>query len=203
MERAVTCLANRGAQVEVVSLPLPMQALAAYTVLSSAEASSNLGRYDGIHLGTASETADTLSKLYQSSRGEGFGKEAKRRILFGVDVLSDANREKFYVRAERVRDLVRREMLTLSKQFDVIVTPTAPSVAFSRQSTQSPEQIRLSDLCTMYASLAGLPALSVPFGVNSNGMPLAVQLMGRALSEDVLFRAARYLEEDVSNGTGI
>ena len=184
-----------GAVVEAVSLPLPEEALAAYTVISSAELSSNLSRYDGVHYGHRTERADNLLNLYCNSRGEGFGAEVKRRILFGMDMLCRENREKYYVRACRVREYIQHKMTAILGEYDLLLSPVAPTVAFLRGSTPSPEMMRYADLCTAYASLAGLPALSVPTGFDRSGLPLAVQLTAGARGEALLLRAAQTLEE--------
>ncbi|MBQ8310169.1 MAG: Asp-tRNA(Asn)/Glu-tRNA(Gln) amidotransferase subunit GatA [Clostridia bacterium] len=191
--RAVERLTACGAVAETVELPLPDEALAAYTVLSSTEAASNLARYDGVRYGRRSARSETLSALYENSRGEGLGAEVKRRILFGTDMLVRGNREVYYLRALRVREAVRRQMEALSERYDVLISPAAPTAAFGLGSTPSPDALYCADMCTVYANLAGVPALSVPFGVNAAGLPLAVQLTARRCGENLLLAAARLL----------
>ncbi len=195
MKRAEAILCDAGATVETVNLPLPRQALATYSVLSCAEASSNLGRYDGVHFGKRSEEFDDLVSLYDNSRARGFGEEVRRRILFGTDMLSDGNREFYYVRAQRVRELIRNEMTSLSRHYDLLLTPTTPTPAFKRGNQLPLEQRYCADLCTVYANLSGFPALSIPFGKNEAGLPLSVQLTARPFEEALLLSAAQYFEE--------
>ncbi len=195
LQRATVGFGKMGAVIETVELPLPEQALASYAVLSCTEASSNLARYDGVHYGSRNGHFQSLDELYANSRGEGFGMEVKRRILFGTDMLLSGNRERYYLRAQRVRELIRREMLKLLSQYDLILTPTAPTVAFGSAERPSPEQLYYADLCTVYASLAGVPALSVPLGRNTKGLPLAVQLTARPFAEGLLLAAAKRLLE--------
>lgn len=194
--RAEETFKQAGTIVEAVSLPYPRLALAAYTVIAAAEASSNLARYDGIRYGRRSETETTLSASYDHSRAEGFGEEVKRRILFGTDLLSTEHRQTYYVRALRVRELIRREMAALMERYDVLLTPTAPTVAFKRGERPSRDALRCADLCTVYASLSGFPALSVPLGRNAEGLPLAVQLTGAPFGEGRLLRAARLVGKE-------
>ncbi len=192
---AIKLFESRGATVEVVRLPIPEEALATYSVISCAEASSNLARYDGVHFGRRSALFDTLASLYDNSRAEGLGREVKRRILFGTDMLSAQNRDSFYVRAQRVQELIRREMTALSAEYDLLLTPTTTTPAFPFGSRPSPEKLYYADLCTVYANLAGFPAISVPFGTHSTGLPLGIQLTARPGEEALLLRAARMLEE--------
>lgn len=193
---AARCFGDGGAVIETVRLPLPKQALAAYTVLSSAEASSNLSRYDGVRFGRRSSEAQTLGALYSDSRSEGFGSEVKRRILFGTDMLLNENRSFYYVRAQRVREMVRHEMGELLRRYDLILTPTTTTPAFKRGDRPSPTELYYADLCTVYANLSGFPALSIPFGKNKEGLPLAVQLTARPMEEGLLVGVARFLEEE-------
>lgn len=194
LRHAVARLERCGACVEAVELPLPDEALAAYTVLSSTEAASNLSRYDGVRFGRRSANAETLTALYENSRGEGFGKEVKRRILFGTDMLLTGNRELYYLHAERTREEVRRRMQALTQQYDLLLSPTAPTTAFLIGSTPSPEALYCADMCTVYANLSGLPALSVPIGQGDNGLPAAVQLTARREGEALLLSVAQLLE---------
>ena len=195
VETVADVLRAHGACIEEVSLPMPEQALASYTVLSCAEASSNLARYDGVRYGRRSERIDGVASLYDNSRAEGFGEEVKRRILFGTDLLTRENRERYYVRAQRVRELIRERILTLTASYDLILTPTTPTTAFLRGVERSPEALYAADLCTVYASLSGVPALSIPVGRDADGLPIAVQLTARPVSEGLLLRTAMLLEE--------
>jgi len=190
VHRAVAYFRENGATVEAIDLPAPEWALASYCVLSAAEASSNMARYDGIRFGLRGEENGDLDSLYRSSRGEGLGTEVKRRILFGMSMLSEENRPLYYDRACEARRLIRESLLRELADFDLILTPTAPTVAPRIGSCHAPEVERRADLCAVYASLAGLPAVSVPFGKNCEGLPLAVQLVSAPYREDLLLRVA-------------
>ena len=191
---AVERLRACGAEIGEVSLPSPEQALASYCVLSAAEASSNMARFDGVRYGRRSENGEDLFSLYANSRAEGFGTEVKRRILFGSYMLSEKNRSLYYDRAVAVRENIRKSLLESLETYDLILTPTAPTAAFRRGDAFTPAQQRRADLCAVYASLAGLPAVSVPFGKNADGLPLAVQLTAAPLEEGLLLAAAKLLE---------
>lgn len=194
-EQAIEALKRYGAEICSVSLPSPEAALATYCVLSAAEASSNLARYDGITYGrrTASET--DLFSTYANSRAEGFGSEVKRRILFGTYMLSEGKRELYYERACRARQEICLRMQEILEDVDIILNPTTPTAAGLFGAQQSPAKRRRADLCAVYASLAGLPAVSVPFGRNPEGMPIGVQLTAAPFAEGLLLRVARLLEE--------
>ncbi len=194
-EQAIRALENCGAVIGAVSLPSPEAALAAYCVLSAAEASSNLARYDGITYGKRAEGESDLFSLYANSRAEGFGTEVKRRILFGTYMLSEGKREQYYERARRARGEICLRMQEILRDFDVILTPTTPTAACRFGVPQSPAKRRRADLCAVYASLAGLPAVSVPFGRNPEGMPVGVQLTAAPFAEGLLLRVAGLLEE--------
>ena len=190
---AVSLLRESGLAIGEVTLPEPSMALAAYSVLTSAEAASELGRYDGVRYGL-SRAADTLERLYAESRGEGFGREVKRRLLFGTYVLTGENRETLYDRARRVRLAVKRAMEEILSSYDLILAPATPTSAFLANARRTPAEMYRSDLCTVYANLAGLPSLAIPVGVDREGLPLALQLTGAAFSEPLLYRASALLE---------
>ena len=194
-KRAADVLCAAGAEVKETALPSPAWALASYCVLSAAEASSNLARYDGITYGKRAEGESDLFSLYANSRAEGFGNEVKRRILFGTYMLSEEKREQYYERARRARGEICLRMQEILQEFDVILTPTTPTAACRFGVPQSPAKRRRADLCAVYASLAGLPAVSVPFGRNPEGMPVGVQLTAAPFAEGLLLRVARLLEE--------
>lgn len=192
---AVALLSNMGMSSSTVILPTPQEALGAYYVISCAEASANLARFDGIRYGCGAVEAETLVERYRESRSKGFGDEVKRRILFGTYVLSEKNRDAYYLRACRVRDEIKRRMLAEFEHCDVMILPSAPTTAFLIGEMQTPEQMYQADLCTVYASLAGFPALSVPFGKDEKGMPLAVQLIAPPMQEERLLCVAQAIEE--------
>lgn len=191
--RAAAYLREKGAIVEEIDLPSPEWALASYCVLSAAEASSNMARYDGIRYGLRGADESNLESVYQSGRGAGLGVEVKRRILFGMSMLSEENRPLYYDRACEARCLIREHLLRELSRFDVILTPTAPTVAPRVGEGRSPAVERCADLCAVYASLAGLPAVSVPFGINREGLPLSVALTAAPYREALLLRVAREL----------
>lgn len=194
LRSAMDLLTRNGARIEEVSLPAPAQALAAYCVISAAEAASNMARFDGIRFGKRIEEAEDLFSLYANTRGEFLGDEVKRRILFGTSMLSAQNRARYYDSAISMREQIRRRLLKLFEDFDLILTPTTPTGAFLRGEVRSQAQRRRADLCAVYSSLAGLPALSVPFGKTQNGLPLAVQLTAAPFAEKTIFRVAELLE---------
>ncbi len=191
---AVEALRDAGCKIETVSLPSPEQALAAYCVLSAAEASSNMGRYDGVHYGTRSGREGNLFDLYADSRAEGFGNEVKRRILFGTYMLSEEKRARYYDTARLARAQIRERMNELLVGYDLLLNPTTPAGARRFGEKTTPAQRRRADLCAVYASLAGLPALSVPFGADRAGMPLAVHLTAPHFCERRLLQTAAFLE---------
>ncbi len=194
-EQAIGALSESGAIVQSVSLPSPEAALAAYCVLSAAEASSNLARYDGIAFGRRTEIEGDLFSLYANSRAEGFGSEVKRRILFGTYMLSEGKRALYYERARKARMAIRTRLDEILSEFDVILTPTTPTSAFRFGTSLTPMQRRRADLCAVYASLAGIPAVTVPFGKDADGMPTGIQLTAAPFAEELLLRVATLLEE--------
>jgi aspartyl-tRNA(Asn)/glutamyl-tRNA(Gln) amidotransferase subunit A len=164
-----------------------------YYLIAPAEASSNLARYDGVRFGYRAEAADRI-EMYERTRDEGFGDEPKRRIMIGTYALSAGYYDAFYGQAQKVRTVLKREHEAAFERFDVLVSPTAPGVAFPLGSkTGNPLQMYLSDLLTIPSCLAGLPGLNVPCGL-SEGLPVGLQLIGPQFSENVLFRAGRALE---------
>jgi aspartyl-tRNA(Asn)/glutamyl-tRNA(Gln) amidotransferase subunit A len=196
--RATDRLSACGITPVSAALPSPTEALAAYYVLSSAEASSNLARFDGVRYGRRSAESDTLTALYENSRREGLGAEVKRRILFGTYVLSVGNREDYYLRACDVREKIKRRMAEQFETCNLLILPTAPTTAFCLGEYRTPKQMYEADLCTVYASLAGYPAISVPFGKDGNGLPLAVQLIAPPMCEERLLATAKALEEGMA-----
>lgn len=195
LERAKERLAALGATVLPFTLPSPHKALAAYSVLMSSEASSNLARFDGIRYGSRVDHSDGVLNLYTDTRGELLGKETVRRILFGSYVLQAEHRADFYERARVFRQEIRDRMLASFAEFDVILSPTTPTTAFSVGEIRTPTQMYHADLCTVYANLAGLPAISLPFGTEEgSGLPLSIQLTAAPHGESVLFSVASLLE---------
>ena len=187
---AVAELERGGAKVREVSLPHTHAAIATYYLIATAEASSNLARYDGVRYGRRAEGSVGLTDMYHRTRSEGFGSEVKRRILLGTYVLSAGYYDAYYRKAQQVRTLLRRDFEQAFQSCDVIVTPTSPEVAFPLGSkTADPLTMYLSDVYTVSANLAGVPGVSIPCGFES-GMPVGLQLLGRPLEEAALLRVA-------------
>lgn len=194
VRRAADCLMAAGARVESATLPSPGQALLSYYVISAVEAASNLARYDGVRFGNAME-GFTPEERAAATRGALLGKEVKRRIIQGTALLTGLLRERYEPAARHAREWIRLEMKRLFESFDLIVTPTVPMGAFGLDESLTPLEMREQDLSTAYANLAGIPAVSVPFGRDRNGMPLGMQVMAPAWQEARALRAARILEE--------
>ena len=186
---------DAGASCVEISLPHTEYALPCYYIVAPAEASSNLARYDGVRYGLRVD-GQSLDEMYENTRGEGFGAEVRRRVMIGTYVLSAGYYDAYYVKAQRVRSLIAQDFKTAYENVDVILTPTAPSTAFAiGEKMEDPIAMYLNDVFTVPASMAGLPAISVPAGLDASGLPLGLQLIGRAFDEVTLLRAARALED--------
>ena len=196
--KAVEQLRGLGAQVVEVSLPSTPYALSAYYIISSAEASSNLSRYDGVKYGYSGKRDGTLNDLYLSTRTEGFGMEVKRRIMLGTYVLSSGYYDAYYKRAKMLQRLIGEEFDKAFAQCDVLVTPTTPTTAFRLgEKTNDPLAMYASDICTTTANIAGLPGVSVPCGFDAQGLPIGMQLLGPKWSESKLLGVAKCYETAV------
>ncbi len=194
VRNAAAALSHAGASVIEISLPSTDHALAAYYLIATAEASSNLSRYDGVRFGNRKQ-GRTPNEMMTRTRTEGFGAEVKRRIILGTFALSAGYQDQYYGRAQRVRTLLIGEFATALKGVDILLGPTAPTTAFKiGELVDDPQQLYLMDVCTVMANLAGLPAASVPWSVDRNGLPIGVQLIAGVLQEPTLFRAAAALE---------
>ncbi|MDX2028321.1 MAG: Asp-tRNA(Asn)/Glu-tRNA(Gln) amidotransferase subunit GatA [Alphaproteobacteria bacterium] len=194
-QNGIAMLKDAGAEVVDVSLPHSQYSLATYYIIAPAEASSNLARYDGVRFGLR-VPGDNLIHMYENTRGAGFGKEVRRRILIGTYVLSAGYYDAYYLKAQKVRRRIRNDFDEAFKKCDVILTPTAPSTAFAIGEKQGdPIQMYLEDVFTVPVNLAGLPGMSVPIGLAKNGLPLGLQLIGRAFDEMTIFKAASALEK--------
>lgn len=190
IEEAIKVLEDNGAEVKRCSLPLTEYALAAYYIISSAEASSNLARFDGIRFGHRSKEAQDAIDIYSKSRSEGFGKEVKRRIMLGTYALSAGYYDAYYKKALKVRNLIKQEFEKTFKEFDVLVSPTSPTTAFKfGEKTKDVVSMYMSDVYTVPINIAGLPAISVPCGF-VNDLPVGLQFIGNYFREDVLFNFA-------------
>ena len=198
IENQSRMLEKAGAECIELSLPHTEYAIACYYILATAEASSNLERYDGARYGFRDEQADNLEEMYTRSRTAGFGAEVKRRIMLGTYVLSAGYYDAYYRRAQKVRTLVRRDFDEAFSRVDCLLTPTCPTTAFQiGERVQDPLTMYLSDVYTVSVNLAGLPAISIPGGMDSQGLPIGSQLIGRHFDESMLFRIAHFLEQNV------
>ena len=196
LESAIEKYKEMGAEVEEFSLDIAKYALATYYIIACAEASSNLGRYDGIRYTYRSPEAKTLKEIYKKSRSEGFGAEVKRRIILGTYVLSSGYYDAYYKKAQQVRTLVMKEFNKAFEKYDVIITPTSPTVAFKLGSkSENPMEMYLSDICTVSVNIAGLPGISIPCGVDSEGMPIGMQIIGNKFCEETIIKTAYAFEQ--------
>jgi aspartyl-tRNA(Asn)/glutamyl-tRNA(Gln) amidotransferase subunit A len=192
--RGIGWLRDAGAEIIDVSLPHTRYALPAYYIIAPAEASSNLARYDGVRFGLRVPSED-IDDMYEATRAEGFGAEVRRRVLIGTYVLSAGYYDAYYLKAQRVRSLIARDFREAYERVDVILTPTAPSAAFGHgEKGEDRIAMYLNDVFTVPASLAGLPGVSVPAALSAEGLPLGLQLLGRAFDEETMLRAAHVLE---------
>ena len=198
LEKAINKYKELGAIVEEFSLDIAEYSLATYYIIACAEASSNLGRFDGIRYTYRTPEFKNLKELYKKSRSEGFGAEVKRRIILGTYVLSSGYYDAYYKKAQQVRTLVLNEFNKGFEKYDLILTPTSPTVAFDIGSkSNNPLEMYLADICTVSVNIAGLPAISIPCGVNKEGMPVGMQLIGKKFSEETILNAAYTFEQAI------
>ncbi len=196
VECAAKTLEGLGAKLKELSLSAVDHALPAYYVISSAEASSNLSRFDGVRYGYRAESYDDITDLYCASRSEGFGSEVKRRIMIGTFALSAGYYDAYYKKALQVRTLIRRELEQALETCDVILSPVSPTTAYRLgEKVADPLQMYLGDVYTVPANIAGLPALSLPCGEDGDGLPIGMQLLGRAFDESTLYRVGYAFEQ--------
>lgn len=196
----IRLLERSGAVVKEISLPSTEYAVNTYYIIASAEASSNLARYDGVRYGFRAENYNGLVDMYEKTRSEGFGDEVKRRIMLGTFVLSSGFYEAYYKKAKRVQRSIAQEFADAFKVCDVIITPTYPSPAFRLgEQTDDPLKMYSGDICTVPVNIAGLPAISVPCGKTASGLPLGMQIIGGKFAEQKLLNAA-YAYESLCGG---
>jgi aspartyl-tRNA(Asn)/glutamyl-tRNA(Gln) amidotransferase subunit A len=194
-QSGIEWLKDAGATIKEVSLPHTKYALPSYYIVAPAEASSNLARYDGVRYGLREPGSDVIS-MYENTREAGFGAEVKRRILIGTYVLSAGYYDAYYLKAQKVRTLIKRDFDLAFEDVDAILTPTTPGPAFALgEKSGDPVEMYLNDIFTVTVNMAGLPGISVPAGLSSEGTPLGLQLIGRAFDEETLFRTAQVIEE--------
>jgi len=185
-----------GAEIVDIELPNAGYAIAVYYIIATAEASSNLARYDGVRYGFRAENAPELRQMYRKTRAEGFGPEVKRRIMLGTYVLSAGYYDAYYRKAQQVRTLIKNDFLKAFASCDAIITPTSPTPAFAiGEKTDDPLAMYLNDIYTVTANLAGIPGISVPCGLSSERLPIGFQLLGPYWSEDQLLKFAHAYEQ--------
>ena len=195
METLINQLKANGNTVENVSFPYLDYMVPTYYVLSTAEASSNLSRFDGVHFGYRSPNAQGVEATYKKSRSEGFGPEVQRRIMAGTFVLSHGYYDAYYTKGQKVRRVLQNKTNEIFQQYDIVLLPTTPSTAFELNAVKDPISMYLQDIFTVHANLTGNPAISLPLGKHSNGMPFGIQLMANHFDEKQLFNFAHYLEK--------
>jgi len=201
VEEAIDCYRNLGAEIVDVELPNSKYSIAVYYIIATAEASSNLARFDGVRYGLRAENAHELREMYMKTREEGFGAEVKRRIMLGTYVLSSGYYDAYYAKAQKVRTLLKQDFLNAFERCDAILTPTAPTTAFKiGEKTDDPLAMYLSDIYTASANLAGIPGISVPCAVSSENLPIGLQLVGKPWSESILLNLAHAYETEFPLG---
>ena len=199
LQKSIQKYKELGAEIEEFSLDIAQYALATYYIIACAEASSNLGRFDGIRYGYRTKEYSNLRELYKKSRSEGFGSEVKRRIILGTYVLSSGYYDAYYKKAQQVRTLVMNEFNKAFEKYDIILTPTSPTVSFDLGSkSENPLEMYLSDICTVSVNIAGVPAISIPCGVNSENMPIGMQLIGNKFCEEKILNVAYAFEQNLN-----
>lgn len=191
---AIEMLKKEGHTVEAVDFPLLEYVLPAYYILTTAEASSNLSRFDGVKYGYRSANSDTLEAMYKNTRTEGFGEEVKRRIMVGTFVLSASYYDAYYTKAQKVRRLIKDKTEEILSTYDFIIMPTTPTTAFKlNEHNSNPLEMYLADLFTVQANISGVPAVSIPNGVDSQGLPIGLQILSMSFNEQKLLAFAKYL----------
>jgi aspartyl-tRNA(Asn)/glutamyl-tRNA(Gln) amidotransferase subunit A len=198
VEKAIDGLGALGCEVREISLPATDHAVATYYIIATAEASSNLARYDGVRYTTRSVNSSSLGAMYQNTRGEGFGAEVKRRIMLGTYVLSHGYYDAYYLKAQKARALIARDFTKAFTEVDAIAAPVSPFPAFKLgEKVDDPMEMYLSDIYTLPGSLAGIPCMSVPCGQTSDNLPVGIQLLCNHFEEQKMFRLAHALEGSV------
>jgi aspartyl-tRNA(Asn)/glutamyl-tRNA(Gln) amidotransferase subunit A len=196
VEAAIQRLASLGCEIVDVSLPHTKYAIPAYYLVATAEASSNLARFDGVRYGFRVKGAGSLSEMYRGSREQGFGSEVKRRIMLGTYALSAGYYDAYYLKAQRVRTLLTRDFEEAFTKVDAIVGPTSPTPAFKLgEKVDDPLAMYLADIYTVTANLAGIPGISIPVGANKDGLPIGMQIFGKQFAEGMILRVASAYEK--------
>ena len=199
IEDAIEKYKSLGAEIEEFSLDIAKYALATYYIIACAEASSNLGRFDGIRYGHRTEEYKDIEELIRKSRSEAFGDEVKRRIILGTYVLSSGYYDAYYKKAQKVRTVIKNAYDELFKKYDLLLTPTSPTTAFKMdEKSNNPLEMYLADICTVPVNIGGLPGMSIPCALDSRGLPIGFQLVGKAFDEETIFRAAYTYEQNTN-----
>jgi aspartyl-tRNA(Asn)/glutamyl-tRNA(Gln) amidotransferase subunit A len=199
IQNIISTLKEKGFQVSEVSLPLSEYTIAAYYILATAEASSNLARYDGARYGFRSTEGKDLTEMYVNSRTEGFGKEVKRRIMLGTYVLSAGYYDAYYKKAQKVRRLIKEDFDKVFSEVDLLITPTTPTTAFKLgEKSDDPLQMYLSDIYTVSANLSGIPGMNIPIGNSSEKLPIGMQVLSKKFEEEKIFRLVKYMQDEIS-----
>ena len=198
-KKAISEMENLGAEIVEISLPHTQYAVLTYYIIAPSEASSNLARYDGVKYGFRAEGAQTLREMYFKTRAQGFGDEVKRRIMLGTYALSSGYYDAYYLKAQKVRTLIKNDFDEAFKNVDAIVAPTTPEVAFKiGEKTQDPIKMYLSDVLTIPCNIAGLPGISIPCGYSSNGLPIGIQVLGKPFDEETVIHVAHAYENNTN-----
>jgi len=202
VEAAIQILRDAGAQVVTISLPHTDYAIPAYYLISTAEASSNLARYDGVRYGFRASNAKTLAEMYRRTRDQGFGAEVKRRIMLGTYALSSGYYDAYYLKAQKVRTLIAGDFEAAYQKVDAIITPTCPTPAFKLgEKANDPLSMYLADVYTVTADLAGIPGISVPCGRTKDGLPIGLQILGKHFDEGTILRIGHVVEHEMATRT--
>ncbi len=197
IDKALKLFEKLGAKIEEVSLPHTEYSLPTYYLIATAEASSNLARYDGVQYGYRTEDYEDLSSMYKKTRSEGFGNEVKRRIMLGTYALSSGYYDAYYLKAQKVRTLIKEDFDKAFSKYDILITPTSPTPAFKlKEKVADPLTMYLSDIYTIPINLAGIPAISLNCGYNKNNLPLGLQIIGKPFDEETILRAAYNFEQN-------
>ena len=198
LSKKINELDSAGAEIVPISLKMTEYAVPAYYLIATAEASSNLARYDGVKYGKRSEKASTLDDLYKLSRSEGFGAEVKRRIILGTYSLSSGYYDAYYLKALKARTCIINDFKEAFKKVDIIAAPVVPTTAFKLgENISNPLEMYLSDILTISANLAAIPSISIPIAKDSKGLPIGMQLMGSHFDEKTVFEVGKAIEKDI------
>jgi aspartyl-tRNA(Asn)/glutamyl-tRNA(Gln) amidotransferase subunit A len=203
VQKSIDDLREAGCEIKRISLPHTKYAIPTYYIVATAEASSNLARYDGVRYGLRAKDAKTLSEMYRKTRDRGFGAEVKRRIMLGTYALSAGYYDAYYLQAQKVRTLLARDFQNAFAEVDAIITPTTPTAAFKLgEKADDPVSMYLADIFTVTADLVGIPGLAVPCGTTKSGLPIGVQVLGKHFDEGTILRVGHVIEHEQAKQAG-